>query len=305
LAACAQPADGFSELIRPSVDDVSSESGWSAQDLSARWQDRERRLRYPAGSPNDAEIAAYASCLPAGSGSHLAVVLGMTPELRTLALHRFARVVSVDHSETAIHLLGDWVDPVHRVRELIVRSEWTNISRLLSAKALGVLGDGVFGNLPNLDAWREMLHDLRELLAPGGALILRQALLPRGFTPGADTKWRLLERFRAGEIDEFSFGLGWRLLGHHDTCYDPARALLDSAAIVQATDLDVAAGRLSQEEYDRTRRFAFGGTNILPGEEAWERMLREAAYEWRTVPLSGRDWYRYYKMYACTPARDA
>ena len=274
------------------MDDVSPDIGWSAQDLSARWQDRERRLRYPAGSPNDAEIAAYASCLPAGSASHLAVVLGMTPELRTLALHRFARVVSVDHSETAIRLLGDWVDPVHRARELIVRSEWTGISRLLSAKAVAILGDGVFGNLPTLDAWPEMLRDLRELLAPGGALILRQALLPRGFTPAADTKWRLLERFRAGEIDEFSFGLGWRLLGHHDTCYDPAVAMLDSAAVVEATDADLAAGRLSRDEYDRTRRFAFRGTNVLPDEEAWERMLVEAAYDWRILPLNGRDWYR-------------
>ena len=280
---------------------MSARNGWSAEELSSRWQDRERHLRYPAGSPDDAEIAAYRSCLPTSSGAHLAVVLGMTPELRRLALRFFARVISVDHSDTAIRLLGDWVDPRDRVREFIIRADWTDLSRLLSAKALAVVGDGAFGNLTGLHAWGEMLRGLRELIAPGGVLILRQALLPCGFEPADDTKWRLLERFRAGEIDEFSFGLGWRLLGHHDTCYAPDMALLDSAAVARITEADLAAGRLTQEEYARTRRFAFGGTNVLPSEDAWEGMLRRAGYEWRTSCLKGRDWYRYYKIWACTP----
>ncbi len=281
---------------------MGSGNGWSAEELSSRWQDRERHLRYPAGSPDDAEIAAYGSCLPTGSGAHLAVVLGMTPELRRLALRFFARVVSVDHSDTAIRLLRDWVDPKDRVREFIIRADWTDLPCLLSAEALAVVGDGAFGNLPALAAWGEMLQGLRELIAPGGVLILRQALLPCGFEPADDTKWRLLQRFRAGEIDEFSFGLGWRLLGHHDTCYDSHAALLDSAAVARITEADLAAGRLSQEEYNRTRRFAFGATNVLPSEDAWEGMLRHAGYEWRTSCLEGRDWYRYYKIWACTPA---
>ncbi len=89
---------------------------WDAATLRARIADSAHRRRWAAGSPNELEITAYAAAIPADHPWNRAVVFGMTPELRQMAVATFDEVISVDRSSDAQVLYGDWVTvpPSHR-----------------------------------------------------------------------------------------------------------------------------------------------------------------------------------------------
>ena len=59
------------------------ENNWRREDYIARVSDFKLRKRHPAGSPDEAEIAAYARALTGNLKSETAIILGMTPELPT------------------------------------------------------------------------------------------------------------------------------------------------------------------------------------------------------------------------------
>jgi hypothetical protein len=276
-------------------------TGWDTAALQARIADHERRVRHPAGSPDAAEIAAYDRGLGGGARGR-AVVLGMTPELRRLATRTFADVVSVDVSSEAIAVYGDWLTPAERTRERVVRAHWLALPHLLDGSVDAVLGDGVFGNLPDVAAHAELLAVVRGVLAPAGRFVTRHALIPRAFDATPHTQHVLLQRHRAGELDEAEFGFGVRLLGHHDCCYDPSTGSLDNARLFAEVARDHARGLLTDAEHAAIRRYTFAGRNCILGQETWEALLGDAGFAFRTVPLQGRAWYAYYPVFVCAPA---
>src|SRR5215207_3261422 len=99
-------------------------SSWNADTFQRRIADSAARRRWPAGSPNTEEISAYLAAVPADHPRELAVVLGMTPELRTLVLQHFSRVVSIDRSADAHALYADWVPDELRARERRLLGDW-------------------------------------------------------------------------------------------------------------------------------------------------------------------------------------
>jgi SAM-dependent methyltransferase len=274
-------------------------TGWTALTLRARISHEPTRLRHPAGSPDGTEVAAYQSGLPAARG--LAVVLGMTPELRTLAAAEFARVVSIDVSEQAIALYASWLAPDARRRETVVRADWQELAGLVDAGSVdAVLGDGVFGNV-SLAEHVPLLAQVREALAPEGRLLLRQALVPRGLDLPGCTWRRLRDRFRAGRLDEAGLGLGVRVLGHLSCCWDEAAGRLDNPRLFAETARQRDEGCWTEHEYACIQRYRFGGTTLLLPEQRWEDVVREAGFDLQTLPTSGRDWYRYYPVQQLVP----
>jgi SAM-dependent methyltransferase len=131
-------------------------TGWDEGTLRLRIADERDRVRHAAGSPDATEIAAYARALGRVARGR-AVVLGMTPELRRLAARTFAEVVAVDVSSEAIALYGEWLTPAERRGERVVRGDWMDLERLLDGRVDAVLGDGVFGNLPDAAAHAALL----------------------------------------------------------------------------------------------------------------------------------------------------
>jgi SAM-dependent methyltransferase len=273
-------------------------SDWDRDTLRARIQDAGARIRHPGGSPDPTEVAAYEAALPAGARDGTALILGMTPELRRLALRRFRRVVSVDANPGAIDLYRDWIDAKDRARERIVRADWLDLTGRV-APVSAVLGDGVFGNLLTLAAHRRLLRQIARLLQPGGRFITRQALIPNGFDPAAHRADRLLRRFRRGAIDAGEFGFGIRLVGYLETCYDGRRYLLDNARVFRRCDDARRQGVIREDEYAAIRRYYYGGRNCILPQDRWERLLAECGYRFDTRPCRGKAWYAYYVIYAC------
>lgn len=273
-------------------------SPWDAATLQARVSDPARRTRHVAASPDPTEVAAYADALT-GVPARTAVVLGMTPELRAMAATRFEHVAAVDVNPAAIALYGPWVDGT---TETVVDGDWLELEAHVPEPVDAVLGDGVFGNLPDLAAHRCLLDAIAAVLRPGGVLVTRQAIVPTAYDRAADGAAGLLARHRRGTLDPAEFGFGVRILGHRACCYDEDAQRLHNRPLFAEVAAQHARGELTDAEHAAIVRYAFDGENALLREEAWETLLRDSGWEFTRAPLSGRDWYRYYPVYRCRPA---
>lgn len=274
---------------------------WDRPTLETRIADAARRQRHEAGSPNSEEITRYRELLLDGPRPRRVVVLGMTPELRVMALTAADRVITFEHSPDAIALYRDWVPEADPRREWILRADWFDLDRLLARPVDAVLGDGVFGNILTLEGHRRLLSVLRAILGPDGRIVLRQALIPRGFDPEALTAERQIEAFRAGRQSAAEFGFGMRLWGCYAEAYDPARGLLDNRVVFARYADWRADGRLTDEEWNAIQRYYYGGRNMILPQGDWEALLGECRLEFSMRPLIGRAWYAYYPVYACRP----
>ena len=273
---------------------------WSLDELRSRIRDPQRRERYPGGSPNPSEVAAYAAAVPPDATSQTAVVLGMTPELRAMALTRFRRVVTIESNRTAIELYRAWVDETDRHRETIMQGNWFDASQLLSEPVSAVVGDGIFCTLDNLEEYRRLLRSTASILRPRGHLIVRKLLIPDGFRPEAYRPDILIQRFRRGELDEAEFGLSMRMVGHYACCYDPTTYLLDNKKLFTECARDVQSGLLTEREHHLIRRYRFSGKNSMIPQPLWEALLTECGFAFTEQTLRGKNWYVYYKVYACS-----
>lgn len=274
------------------------ETHWSSDTLQLRIADFGGRRRHHGGSPDPDEIGAYATGLAGCSGGD-AVVLGMTPELRALALRRFERVVCVDGNPDSIALYRDWIAPADRSRETTILGDWLELPRLIARPVSAVLADGVFGNLPNLGAHASLLTAIAAVLQPQGRFVTRTAMIPDEFNPVEHRAERLRAQFRAGELNEAEFGFAMRLVGHHELCYDPQTYLLNNARLFALCAARHAAGEFTSQEWQAINRYYYGGSNCILPQREWESTLLAGGWHFQLHRCRGRAWYDYYPVYAC------
>ncbi len=282
-------------------------SGWDASTVNARVKDHGKRTRHEGGSPNSEEIEAYGRFLPSdeAAASGTVLVLGMTPELRHLAASRFKQVVSVDSGAAAIRCYRDWLPPELREREKVYAIDWGQLPYVdwsVVPPVRAVLGDGVFGNLPDTAAHVSFLAMLRELF-PEATLVFRKALAQSLGDSDDAVLEDLMAAFRGGQIGPDEFGFSVRLQGFLNSHYRAETALLDNASLFQACEQRFKAGFFNDFEIEAIRRFHFNGPNCLLTEQDWEGLLREAGFTFQKSSLSGRRWYSFYPVYAVRPTQ--
>ena len=291
--------------LNKAVGTHSLESPWDAHTLRSRIDPAHSHTRFEAGSPDKCEVALYRKALRALTSEpeeNNVLVLGMTPELRQMALELGCQVASVEDSAEAIALYDGWVDPQLKSRETIVQANWFAIDRILPHKFDAILGDGVFGNILSLAGHHEFLKKLKAMLNPCGALILRQALIPHGFEAEQYEALTLLNQFRAGALSQSEFAFGMRLWGSFATAYDQDKFLLDNAVTFARYQEWAAEEVLKPRELELIHRYYFGGLNMILPQEVWETMLSEAGFHFHIEPLAGKTWYAYYPLYVCHAA---
>lgn len=275
---------------------------WTPEIYQARIDDRETRRRHAAGSPSPVEIGAYlAACdgLPADGG---ALVLGMTPELREMAVCRFAGVVSVDASETAIQLYSDWLPEEFRSRERVIRGNWADVAELPIGRVHVILGDGIVGNLAGISETIRLLAMLRPMLLPGGRCVMRNVILPADLELARFGFDRLLDEFRLGQLDEAEFGFCSRMLGFHQNAYHSDVEILDNSSVYQRIDGMCETGELNGREAAALARYRFMGRNFFPSETTWGRILKEAGFgDPVTHPAETRLWSSFYQVQSFAP----
>ncbi len=269
---------------------------WRPEDFSARVSGR--RQRYAAGSPSGAEIEAYRDEMRASldsSGVARALVLGMTPELRQLAVDSGSALTSVDHCEAAIEAYGDWISP--EATEKILRREWTE----MDASTLGhfgvVFGDGVFPNLLSLAQQQRVLRLLGDVLADGARGIFRQPLLPESEVIRSLSFDRILDAYRRGAMSVPAFALTARLWGFASTPGVLERGVLDNARVFELIDARLAAGDITPAEHESLQIFSYSGKNLFLTSSEWESAVHSEGLSCRRIELTGEPWYAYYPLY--------
>jgi len=189
---------------------------WNKSVVTSRIQDTKQRVRYQAGSPNQKEIAAYTNYLPSEKicAKSTAIVLGMTPELRQMAVQRFNKVIAFDTGEAAIHAYRDWVPDELKQKEKIYSVDWRHLGYFdwsLYPPVCAVLGDGIFGNMPDISAQRSLLQSLSNLF-PHSVFIFRKALAEFAYKSDQEALQSLRDTYRAGAISDDAFGLDFLIL---------------------------------------------------------------------------------------------
>lgn len=272
---------------------------WSDEALQSRIEDAKRLKRFEAGSPNAEEIEAYrkaASCL--GDNS-VALVLGMTPELRKMAVNIFERIISAEKNASSIAIFRDWLTPVELEKERIIKTDWLDLKRHIIEPVSAIFGDGVFGNLLEIADQRKLLLLLGDLLTKTGSLVVRKAIIPKEFDPEYESFESILSRYREGELDLVEFGFASRLLGHYKSCFTPSNYILDNNKLYDLVDRYFHSGKITVLEYQAIKRYYFTGKNCIISQQLWEDMLEQCGFVFKTFNCYGRDWYRYYKVYQC------
>jgi hypothetical protein len=272
---------------------------WDRESLIARIKDRNCRQRFEAGCPNKVEIEAYAEALPHNCSQQTAVVLGMTPELRLLAAKSFAQVLTIDYSRQAIEIYTDWLAESYRQREVIINGNWLDLPDYLPGSVPVIMGDGIFGNLLDIEHHRILLEKIASSLTRGGSFITRMAVIPEGFNPDDYAAEKIINRFRNGEINEAEFGFDMRILGHYKCCYDQSTFILNNGKLFRECDDFLRCGRITQEELSLIRRYYFAGKNCIIPQALWEELLQQHNFSFTISRCFGRTWYEYYMVYKC------
>lgn len=275
---------------------------WTKKTFLSRINDPARHERYAAGSPDSCEIGLYKLALSEAENFDTSVVLGMTPELRNLAATCFNNIITIDENEEAIELFRDWLSRDSKKKENIINGSWFDLEQHITKPVDAVLGDGVFGNLPNLACHQELLSIIARLLHDKGRFVTRKALIPKHFNSAKHDFETLLQRFRCGEIDDAEFGFGMRLVGHYSNCYNQSNYILDNAKIFANCEAAYRDGLLKKDEIEAINRYYFSGKNCILPQEVWEDILTQEGFDFRIHQSKGKSWYEYYIIYECFKA---
>lgn len=272
---------------------------WDKKALLARINESDRRTRFSAGSPNQEEVEAYRRGLLSCSSRELALVLGMTPELRVLVADIFNNTVAVDNNPDSVDIYRDWLPEKYREKESLVLDNWFHLRDRFEAPFSAIVGDGIFGNILGRELHYSLLSVIHGLLSEGGVFVTRKVVIPRHFDPekeGFDAK---IMAFRNGDIGSDEFGFFTRMLGFYSDCYSRESCILDNRKVFGRVEQLLHEGEITSQESDSINRYYFSGENCVVPEDVWENMLRETGFEFEVIPCFGKDWYRYYKVYHC------
>ncbi len=272
---------------------------WTLEIYQHRIDNPGERTRHPAGSPSPEEIESYFAACDGVNFEGTALVLGMTPELRNLAVQKFKQVISVDSSQVAIDLFSNWIPEEMRGKETMILGSWTDLNVLAGQRCEVIFGDGIIGNLTDFQGALSALNAFRDALAPGGRCIMRNVVVGAGLDIDRYRFHKLLDDFRSEAIDTAEFGFCTRMLGFHDNAYDPERGILDCARVFEQLD---AMTNLSANEVAALARYRFVGKNYFPSEARWLELLASAGFGPPVTHPSGRKlWNEFYPVQSFAP----
>jgi SAM-dependent methyltransferase len=223
----------------------------------------------------------------------------MTPELRVMALDQYEKVISIDINPAAIDIYKDWIPGDLQHREQVIEANWLDVLGEDLPQADVILGDGVFGNLPDIQTHHELLDSIKRNLKQGGQLITRKFTVPGSPSDWQEYPGQLRQQYSEGRIDGSEFGFAMRLLGHLACCYDQDTAILDCGQVYREADEELRSGQLTARMREEMEQFFFSGSNCLVTDKAWEEMLTWHSIPFEIMECSGKHWYSYYRVYSC------
>lgn len=156
----------------------------------------------PSAQDGELTLKALASCLKRCSASCRVAVLGVTPEIVSLAWPTHVHLLAFDHSA---RMISDVWAPNAVVPSTVYEADWQDLP-LEPGFIHAVVGDGSLNALPGFDVYGDVLRELHLVTAPDALLVLRCFIRP----DRAETLTDVLAALEAGAVNSFH-ALKWRM----------------------------------------------------------------------------------------------
>ncbi len=200
-------------------------------EVLARWskdapdrKDRKITASAPAGAQGEL-YRKFVRLAIKGKKDPWVLILGMTPELRNIAMEEGATVVAVDINQDVICSVDPNIKDRLNTKNIMARGDWLMMDQYLQNKKFDVvMGDGVTGQLLNQDT-KKLVKVSAHLLKKGGYFISRVDI----HQPALDglSFAQALELWRAGKMNIAEFSIVVLLYSEYKKqCYNPRTGLM-------------------------------------------------------------------------------
>jgi len=204
-----------------------------------------------------------------GIGNPQVLVLGVTPELRQIALNNGCWVVSVDISSDMIKAMRDLVDCQDRERDKIIQGNWLTVPFEDNTFDL-VLGDASFVNLSSFGDAEKLLLKLNRVLKLDGHLLLHELV----YLPDKKKTFeQIAADYRAGKTKWPDFYVEMRFLAFFDDFYNPKTKIFPMAEVFREIEKKFKAGEITEQEFQGLKTLDTKVNNLLFLREEFEGLL--------------------------------
>jgi len=196
------------------------------------------------------------------------LILGVTPELRMLALKNGCRVTAVDNNTIAIKAMDEFMDyaGLDRGKETILKYNWLDMPMKKRQYDL-VLGDGSLTMLTNFEDLENLLARLGELLKPDSYFSTKVGVYLDDWAQSGilDILEKYKQRSKKSLPEFFGPELVFELMFCRDS-YNERNGQMSYAKLIQKLRTSFKAGRISKSEFD------FLHQNWISVFEFWEEI---------------------------------
>lgn len=180
------------------------------------------------------------------------LILGVTPELRMLALKNGCRVTAVDNNAIAIKAMDEFMDytGLDRGREIILKCNWLDMP-LEKHQVDLALGDGSLTMLRNFENLENLLARLRELLKPDGYFSTKVGVYPDDWTQTGilDILRKYKQRSKKSLPEFYGPELVFELMFSRDA-YDEKNGQMSYTKLIRKLRTSFKEGSISKSEFD-------------------------------------------------------
>ena len=265
---------------------------WSKEMVQAR------KKRRPPIAPSESEREIYEKFLMKAikrKRNPKALVLGITPELREMALKNNCQVVSVDISKDTIGVMKDLVRHKYTEKEIIIQDNWLTVPLEENSFDL-VMGDASFTNLSSFGDAKRLLAKIKRVLKPGGHLLIRELVhLPKR----KSSFQKAVNNYRKGKIKWADFYMEHRFYIFFDEIYNPKTKLLSTAKVFQKIKKKYRKRELTKQEFQSFKGLPSKVKNLILLKSEFEKLVSKNFSIVSIKKGKEFDFCRYLPIYFC------
>jgi len=179
-----------------------------------------------------------------------AFILGVTPELRDLALREGFEVIACDMNLEIIKKTQQLVKIKNRAKEIIIKSNWLSVPLKDNSFHI-VLSDVAINNLPFKD-FPKIFSLMTKWLVPGGYLSLREVVYPDN--ENFNNFEKNVKLFREGKFTFNDFYLRGRFLNFKKQVYNPLTKINDAKKVFGQFKKAYQKKTINKEEFEKIWR---------------------------------------------------
>lgn len=207
-----------------------------------------RSKRRPPTAPILEEQEVYKKYAGFASKSKIkkALILGVTPELRDIAIENNLESYAVDLSRNVADLYSSLMKNKNHPNDKVIIQNWLDMDFPDSSFGI-VMADASFCNLPNIKSNEFLMKKLNKLLCSGGYVVLRNIFYP---TQKQMPLKELVRLFRDKKIDPADFFMTLRVVSYIKKVFDPKTCQYNAKKNFEIIEEDYKKGIFNKEEFD-------------------------------------------------------